>query len=361
MSLTKINFGRTPLANIQWNGDISDLLDLLVEHLTGALDNGAFTGQIGGSAPTSDIGLWLNGNTIYNWSATDGRYLPLPIITGSLFGGNLYTTQLISRAATASITLNLPDQNGKTLATTDDIRLAGTTQTQAAVSGGSVSFDWSAILNGGSLYVTLSGANGAVTIAEANAPSDAEFANIWIEQSASGSATPFTITWPSLWQVSTSAVLTNRGVSSRVIDHFVVYRVGSQTFVEQRQTFGVATTGGGSDTTPPVVSSIDNSAGSDVIEITFNESLQGKTLDSTKWSVKKNGVTNAVSSAVANGNLVLLTVAATYKTSNTGTVQYSGTDVKDIAGNAAASFGPSAITISGDFGGGGGGGGALGP
>src|SRR6266446_917885 len=102
-TLANINFGRTPLPNTQWNGDISALLDLLVAHLTGTLDNGAIAGQVGGSQPSSNVGPWLNNNTWYNYDTVLGVYQPFPMVTGTFFGGSLFTTQLLSTANAANI------------------------------------------------------------------------------------------------------------------------------------------------------------------------------------------------------------------------------------------------------------------
>jgi hypothetical protein len=368
-TVTNISFGLEPLPNVQWSGDVSQLLQLLVSHLTGTLESGAFVGQIGGSEPTSDIGLWLDNNTIKKWSSVAGKYLPLPVVAGTLFGSNLYTTNLISTAASGNIQLNLPDRNGATLATLDDISGgAGTglvvglsTVSETAVSGGTLSFDWIAVKNGGNLYATLTGSNGAVSVVEANSPSDGQAEAMWIEQSANGSSTPFTITWPASWVVSTGAVLTNRSSTNRIVDRFVVRRIGSLTFVEQNKSWSIPVSGAGSDTTAPTVTAISNTAGNSTVTISFSELLQGGVLDATKWAVMKNGASNAVSSAIASSNGVFLTVANTFIITDTGTVQYTGTDVKDSAGNTAASFGPSSILIAGSGIRGGGAGGFLGP
>jgi len=347
MSLTKINFSRKALPNIQWNGDVSQLLDRIIQSLDGELEDGALVGQIGGSSPPTNIGLWLNGNTWYNWSNTDGRYLPFPVVTGSTFHGVLYTTQLVSNAEFGNIALNLPDQNNAMLATLDDLKAATPIKTASAASGGTISFDWTGIGNNGTLYAVLSGTAGAVTVSPANAAKDGQTVHLYIEQNANATSTPFTITWPATWIIKTGAVLTNRSSTTRIQDHFLVRQVGTSVFVDQLSSFGVPTSGGGSDTTPPTVTSIDNTAGNNTIEVTFNESLTGSsTLLETKWTVKKNGATNTVNNATASGNIVTLTVANTYTTSDTGTVQYVQFDVADLAGNLAASFGPSALNIN---------------
>lgn len=343
---TNLIFGRTALPNTQWNGDVSQLLDLLVAHLTGTLENGALIGQIGGTEPLTDIGLWLNGNTWYHWSSTDGKYLPFPVVTGSLFGSNLYTTQLVSNAATGNITINLPDKNNGMLATLTDLATPVATITST---GSPITVNWTNIGQFGREYSNISG---ATTISEAGTSLDGQIIDLWIEIPPSTTITTWALTWPNTWILSSgtaSLPTATTTASQREVNHFRIYRISNYTFVEFVKAFTISTTAGsaGSDTTPPTVSTITVPVSTATVTIHFSEALRGGSLDTTKWLVKRSGVTNAVVSATASGSDVTLTVTTTYSSSNTGTVQYTGTDVKDLAGNAAAVFGPSALIVAG--------------
>ena len=118
-------------------------------------------------------------------------------------------------------------------------------------------------------------------------------------------------------------------------------------------TASLTVTGGGGgpgpDTTPPTVSSI--SGGGTTVTIVFNEALTGGPLPAGDFTVMHDGVADAVTASTASGSAVILTVTTAFAPGETGTVSYAGTSTKDAAGNAAAAFGPSPITVGGGGGG----------
>lgn len=358
-----MTFTRTALPATQFEGDIGGLFDLFTSHLVGTLSGQTLIGQIGGGAPGNQI-LWLNGNVWYAWNGVLGQYEPLPIVTGAYVGAisQVVTTQLRSTATADNITLYLPNKNGATLATKDDI-IAASPGTKS-VSGNAFVVDWTELGYGGILYANLT-AN--VILTEATVPRDGSRIDIYFEQALSASGA-LTVTWPTPWIISTGAVLTTRAsATTRYIDHFSLRRVGEKTFVEQGKGSTIATSGGGgggtapSDTTPPIVTDVTVPVSTRAIVVTWDETLQGGTLSPAKWSVKRNGVTNAVSSVVATGSSIRLVVANTYGSTTTGTVRYTpGTgDVKDTAGNAAIDTGILNITVDTSGTGEGGGGGLV--
>jgi hypothetical protein len=96
------------------------------------------------------------------------------------------------------------------------------------------------------------------------------------------------------------------------------------------------TTGAAVDTTPPVlVQAVVNTANPFQVILTYNEALQSvPTGDTSKYTVE--GFT--VSSAVVSGTTVTITLTTQITAANTVYVSYSGSYVKDIAGNLAATF-----------------------
>jgi hypothetical protein len=341
--LTDLAFSLTPLPNTQWNGDIQSLLELLVNHLVGELADGVFVGQVGGSSPLTDVGFWFDtaSNTWQIWDVDSAQYLPLPIKTGSIYDGKVVYTRLQSTSPDVDSVLFLPsNRSGATLATMTDVVTPAVTKT---ASGTAINLDWKDIGNNGNVYINLTG---NATLTEFTGPEDGQRIDVWFEQALAASGA-LTVTWPSGYvvQVAASVLQTRSSATTRYIDHFILRRVGSTVFVEQGKTFQIPTAGAGSDTTAPTVSQITVPSGSATVTVQFNEALMGGTLDKTKWTVKKNGVSNTVNSATASGNNVILQLVNTYGSTATGTVAYSGSDVKDIAGNAAATFTAQDITV----------------
>jgi hypothetical protein len=89
----------------------------------------------------------------------------------------------------------------------------------------------------------------------------------------------------------------------------------------------------GGDTTAPTLSSSSiNAAGTSVV-LTFSEALLAT---STPTSFNFSGAT--VSTAVVSGSTVTLTLGTAIATGTSATITYSGTTIKDVAGNNAAGF-----------------------
>jgi hypothetical protein len=102
------------------------------------------------------------------------------------------------------------------------------------------------------------------------------------------------------------------------------------------------TTGAGADVTPPVYSSIEvSTTNPNQVKITYNETLQTVgSATTTQWSIPGKSCTFATIS----GSLATLTFNANFVPGETPLLTYTGNQVKDIAGNLAATFTNQAVT-----------------
>lgn len=70
---------------------LTDVLNLVAKSLHGTMDVSLLTGQIGGHAPSEDVGPWLNGTEWYYWNGTSAKYYPTtqgcPVGTVAIWGG----------------------------------------------------------------------------------------------------------------------------------------------------------------------------------------------------------------------------------------------------------------------------------
>lgn len=85
-------------------GDVQALFNLFAANLVGAIDGGStgsgsiLTGQIGGTMPTTDIGIWLNNGVIYTFNTAAGiytAYSDLPIGTIIDYAGSSLPTNYL--------------------------------------------------------------------------------------------------------------------------------------------------------------------------------------------------------------------------------------------------------------------------
>jgi hypothetical protein len=343
---TSIQFSRTPLPDVQWDGDFDELIDLIVAHLIGDLENGAFTGQDGGTEPTSNVGLWFHNFTWYAWDEDVDKYLPLPVVAGRLYQGALRKTHLISGATTGDVDLFLPDQNGGTIATLDDLADAAQTTTL----DGSQNFF---VTGGGSRkrYYIVVLANISAGITGFN---DGDRVDIWLEQ-PDVSPTK-TVTWTPLinWMGGSPPVLSAYAAGHRKIDRVTIWKVEGLYFGEFQQGADIPTAGG--DTTAPTVVSFFGAAG--LITLTASESLRGKTVTNSEFVVKKNGTNQTINTITVSGKQIVIDLAATFTKADVMQVQYvnSLNQIKDLAGNNMVAFGLHSVVNGSNTTGSGGGG-----
>lgn len=59
-----------------FRGNIQGFADKLAELLTGFVDGAFLGGQVGGSTPTTDVGIWVHGDQIELWNEEAATYRP---------------------------------------------------------------------------------------------------------------------------------------------------------------------------------------------------------------------------------------------------------------------------------------------
>lgn len=317
----------------------------LVARLTLSISSGSVIfGQLGGTEPVSPLsgngaypGLWISGHVIYDWNSSNSKYLPIPVVAAQLISGTIFSTEIACGAFTASTIVTTPDKSG-TMALLSDLTTFVGTQTP---SGASITLDWSLKKPA---YVLL----GANTVIVNTGGYDGQIQDLWVENNA----TAYTLTINGvIWPAATAPTVTTASAGQRRISHIRLYQVGSNVFGESVLNYQIAT---GTDATPPTPSTFTGY--STAITIAMSELIQGGSLSVGGFTVKKNGTTQTVNTAVASGNIITLTLASAFSSGNTLTVQYTGSSIMDLSGNLAASFGPTAVTITTSSGGGGGGG-----
>lgn len=175
-------------------GDPNALAHAIAKSLTATIPSTKLIlGQIGGSAPASNVGPWLNGNSWYVWSSGTSSYIPAAIVMGDT--ANKIT--LISTTLTADRTVTFQDQSG-TVALLSDIYTPRPTVT---LSGATPSIDFSAST---SFYLNLT-ANATMTTTGSQ---PGQTIAIAINNSAT-----YTVSWGSLiqWPGGTTPTQTTTG------------------------------------------------------------------------------------------------------------------------------------------------------
>lgn len=298
------------------------------------LDTVVITGQVGGTEPVANIGIWLppvTGSTtapsgiIYAWNSTSAKYLPAPLVAGQLIGSSVHITQ-IQTTATSDRIARLPDKDG-TFAFLDDISTGTGTKT---FTGGNVTVNWE---DKETAYITLT-SNCVITLA--GTPVDEQWQDFWIENNNSGT---YTVTFPATvyWSGGTAYTQTvSGGATERRIDHIRVHHVGGAGGVDYAeacaQDYRVAS---GSDASKPTKSTVTRYG--NTVTLTMNEPIRGGTLNSAGFKVRTPlaGTLQTVSSVTASGSVVSIVMAASMPSATEYSFEYTGTDIKDLTGNAA--------------------------
>ncbi len=344
---TNVTIVADPLPASAFAGDLQQTLSLFATRLHGVFSGNVLTGQVNGSAPTSDMGIWINGNVLYNWNPTEARYLPIPLAIGRVAtsGGPIVITSIQSNA-TANRTLYTPDKSG-TIATTSDVFKGQPTQ---SLGGATPTVDWN--IDARDFYLTLT-AN--ATIGMSNM-ADGQDKRVWVENPASAT---YTASFPNvIWAGGAAPTQTAGAAGIRKIDRYDFQRIGSYTFGKQTPDYEISTSGmSGGDVTAPTVSATSRNNSGGIVYVQMSEILQGGSPSTSDFTVTKSGASQAISSVTVSGDTITVDTATTFTSTNTVTVSYSGTSIKDVAGNPAASFGPLPVATTSGGGGGGGGGG----
>jgi Big-like domain-containing protein len=312
-----------------------------------------FFGQLGGTEPVGALpgngatpGLWFDGFAIRSWNTDSNKYLPIAPIAGNYTGSVLYEATLKCGNLTSNTTLNLPvDKSGILALTSDFVNVIGT----QTLSGTTVTLDWT---KKQAAYLVLTGN----TIINHSGQQDGQIQDLFLENNA----TSYTVTINgTTWPGNTSPTMTTATATHRKIDRWRFFnqggsigvtfgqvlnnKTGNADYVGAAAAYDISTT---TDTTQPSVSSITGVNQTAFITIAFTKLLQGATLSVSDFIVKKGGATQTILVATANGTNVSLQLNSNLSSASSYTVQYTGTSVKDLAGNTAAVFGPSAVTIT---------------
>lgn len=118
-----------------FSGNLEDFKNAIIDNLIGTIDSdNIIMGKIGGTAPTSNIGLWLDQQTVKVWSGSS--YVPAKIV----FGGSTNQVTFTTSGVTANRTITFPDKDG-TVALTSDVYGGRATIILGAVTPQNI--DWS--------------------------------------------------------------------------------------------------------------------------------------------------------------------------------------------------------------------------
>ncbi len=131
-------------------GDAQAFKDAWFAHIGATIssDNLLF-GQIGGSAPLTNIGLWLDtvgGGVLKYWKTADSAYVPVKVDIGN----NTDTVTLLAATLTADRTATFPNKTG-TVALTSDVF---TPRATVVLTGTTPTIDWSV---SNSFFINLTG------------------------------------------------------------------------------------------------------------------------------------------------------------------------------------------------------------
>lgn len=331
----RINFSVIPFPQVQFSGDIAQLAQFLAEHLQGDMDQSVFTGQNGGTAPATDVGVWLDGDVWKHWYAPIAKYVPFSLVTGKIVGADVKLVALVA-TNNENIILNLPSTSGTlALAAGHGINGADETDTQAS---NTINLDWTAK----NIYAVISG---AATIVDAGGGVDTQEVFLYVETPISH-AVALTLTPPAAWR-QTGITLSTTDATHRAVDLFKISRIGSDTFITKVNAFQINQAGAGGDTTPPTFVSANVFGGTAQVNVVFSELIKG-TSTPANWVVRKGaGLVQTISSVKITNNKTILSLATPVNSDEVATVQYlGGGSVQDLAANAAVAFGPSAVDVT---------------
>lgn len=324
------------------------------------LDSAVITGQVGGTEPLTNIGLWfppVTGSStspsgiVYAWNVTSAKYLPAPLVAGQLIGTHVYLTELQS-TSTANRVQKLADKDG-TVALLSDINTGTGVKT---FTGGAVTVNWE---DRKEAYINLT-SNCVITLS--GTPTDSQEQDFWIENNNSHSYSvtfPAYVVWPSGTPFAQTA---SGGATERRIDHVKLYQVGLGGNVFGSVVDQIYEIDSSADVTKPTMDSVTRYG--NTITLTMNMPILGGTLNSAGFTVRtpQAGTSQTISAVTATGSVVKIVMAATMPSTSVYTMQYSGSDIKNLNAVAADPIAETVVdyaNVSGTVGGTGGIGGGF--
>lgn len=316
------------------------------------LDSAVITGQVGGTEPLSNIGLWfppVTGSTtspsgiVYAWNSTSAKYLPAPLVAGQLVGTSIYTNEIQS-TATADRVNKLPDKDG-TIALTSDINTGTGVKT---FTGGAVTVNWE---DRKEAYINLTS---NCIIALSGTPTDSQEQDFWIENNNSHAYTvtfPVYVLWPSGTPFAQTA---SGGATERRIDHVKIYQVGLGGNVFGSVVDQIYEIDSSADASKPTLDTVTRYG--NAMTLTFDMPILGGTLNSAGFTVRtpSGGTSQTISAVTATGAIVRIVMAATMPANSIYAMQYSGTDIKNLNGVGADPIAETTVdyaNVSGTIGG----------
>lgn len=136
MALLPLTFSDSSFPD-PFSGTQQDLVQAFVDNLTATVnENNLLLGQIGGTKPITDVGIWLDTSDGSIWVWDGAAYTPATVKLGNATD----SITLSAGTLTADRTILLPDEDG-TVALLSDIYVPRPT---IVVTGAAPSLDWSA-------------------------------------------------------------------------------------------------------------------------------------------------------------------------------------------------------------------------
>lgn len=342
-----------------FTGNLQAFANTIAAGLTCAveLDSKVLVGQLAGSEPVSDIGLWyppITGSTTfpsgiaYAWSANDGKYLPVPLVAGQLrrVSGSadvVYLTQL-QATCTANRKQYLQDKDG-TVALTSDISTGIGIET--LTSGATMTLDWT---NNKEKFVTL---GASTTVSLIGTPQESQWMDIWFENNI----TAYTVTWGNtiLWPAATAPTMTTASAGQRRISHVRLYSLGkppgNTIYGEYTLNYQAATAGAATPTVTDVTVYGYN------ILLTFSEPIRGGALTASnfvaKLTVSGTPTAQTIVSASASGSVATVQLSNPATSADIWTIAYTAGGstpylgyLVSLAGVPIATFGDTAAAYT---------------
>ena len=145
---TTLTFADAGFPSSTFSGTVQDLVNAFVANLTATIPTtSVISGQIGGTAPVSDIGPWLDGRVWKSWAGSDYQPMLLEIGTST-------HTILFAGTPTANRTQTFQDSTG-IVALQSDV-FSPRPSIDLSLTSPANQIDWSAA---GSFYETITASN----------------------------------------------------------------------------------------------------------------------------------------------------------------------------------------------------------
>lgn len=209
MPIIDITFGSKGTFTYAGGGP-SALAQAILNDMTSTINtDNLLTGKVGGAAPTTNVGPWLNGMTWYAWDSVNSKYTPALIKIGG-GGSSKFTVSLFSQP-TANRTVTFQDKDGYVALLSD----LSDPRPTVVLGSGQNNIDWSITTN---YYKSIS--SNTVFTMNASLPGQ----EIWLVVKAAGGQT---VTFPAsvFWIGGSQPVQTSGGT-----DFYILNNIAGQIY-----------------------------------------------------------------------------------------------------------------------------------